>query len=229
VSRSGELNYLRAIGPDRARHAFDKPFAGGGCGPLLADFGTFASFFPPPPRTLLDLGCGTGWTSVFFARMGYDVTGVDLAPDMILAANANKARYGVENATFVTGDFERLDYENVFDCVALFAALHHAEDDAAVLRGAYRALRPGGVCVTAEPGVGHTKHPITRAAVAEQGVTERDMPPSRILRLGTQAGFSKGEAFPMIPDLRRGRLRALKWAIWAIAFPRRNGYAVLTK
>ncbi|HMD01346.1 MAG TPA: methyltransferase domain-containing protein [Candidatus Baltobacteraceae bacterium] len=229
MSREGELNYLRDIGPERARHAIDKPFSDAACGSLLADFGSFASLLPAPPGRLLDVGCGTGWTSVFLARMGYDVTGIDLAPDMIAAANANKERYGTPNVTFAVSDFEKLTYRESFDCVASYQSLHHAENDEAVIRGVFAALRPGGVFVTAEPGRGHARSPISQEAVRTHDVTERDMPPSRIIRLARQAGFSSGRIYPVPPDIRRDAARHLKWALGSLLFRRGGGYVVLVK
>ena len=229
MSREGELRYLQAIGPERARHAIDKPFSDGACGTLLTNFGTFVSLLPPPPRRLLDIGCGTGWTSVFLARMSYEVVGIDVAPDMIEAALANKDRYGTVNANFEVGDFEALPYRNEFDVVTSYHSLHHAEDEAAVIRSVFAALRPGGVFVTAEPGAGHARTATAQQAIVDCGVTEKDMPPSLIVKLATQAGFERGRIYPDPPDVRRDWARRLKWAIWSMVFPGRSGYVVLTK
>ncbi len=229
VPRQGEIEYLKSIGPDRARHALGKPFSDAACGAYLTEVGAFISLLPPPPRLLLDLGCGTGWTSVFFARMGYDVTGIDLAPDMIAAAEVNKRQHGLDNLSFLVGDFEDLNYENEFDCVTIYDALHHSENELSVLQGAYRALKSGGCCVTSEPGRGHVKNPITKNAVAEHNVTERDMPPATIVAAGRAAGFASFKVYPRPVDIRRDRLRLLKLLIESIVAPNRNGYVVLTK
>src|SRR5262249_40316386 len=71
-----------------------------------------------------------------------------------------------------------------FDSAVFYDSLHHAVDESAALRGAYRALRPGGVCVTSEPGAGHECSPEAREAVARYGVTEKSMPPRRVIELG---------------------------------------------
>jgi 2-polyprenyl-3-methyl-5-hydroxy-6-metoxy-1,4-benzoquinol methylase len=53
----------------------------------------------PTPATggqcLLDVGCGTGHWSLFFAQQGYEVTGVDICPEMIVEAQARKALRGL--------------------------------------------------------------------------------------------------------------------------------------
>ena len=40
-------------------------------------------FLPDPPARILDMGCGGGWTSIFFAKRGYEVVGQDISQDMI--------------------------------------------------------------------------------------------------------------------------------------------------
>src|SRR2546430_16388417 len=92
MAKSGEIKYLSNLGEAGVWHAANKPFSDPGCGRYLAELGAILALLPPPPARLLDLGCGTGWTSVFFARAGYEVVGLDLAPDMIEPAEANRAR-----------------------------------------------------------------------------------------------------------------------------------------
>src|SRR5512147_373992 len=122
---------MKNIGDEGARGAFDKPFSHFTCSKNLVDLGIVMHLLPPPPARLLDLGCGTGWTSVFFARRGYEVTGQDIAPDMVAAAEANRERHGLANLRFVVSDFEGLAFEGEFDCAVFFDSLHHAVDEEA--------------------------------------------------------------------------------------------------
>jgi len=34
-------------------------------------------------RAILDVGCGSGWLCEYFARFGYEVTGIDISPTLI--------------------------------------------------------------------------------------------------------------------------------------------------
>src|SRR5262249_7534861 len=70
---------------------------------------------------------------------------------------------------FLAADSEALAFESAFDAVIFFDSPHHAVDELAALRSAYRALRPGDVCVAPEPGRGH--HRRSREVGAERGVT----------------------------------------------------------
>jgi SAM-dependent methyltransferase len=196
MAKQGEIDYLARLGPEGAAHAGGKPFSDPGCGRMLADLGGVFMVLPPPPARLLDLGCGGGWTSVFLARRGYAVVGQDIAPDMVDVADANRAAAGPLDLSFVVSDYENLAFRDEFDGALFYDALHHAEDPAAALAAVHRALKPGGVLVTVEPGRGHAEAELSRRAVESFGVTERDMPPREIVRLARAAGFRGARVYP---------------------------------
>jgi len=191
--KQGEIDYMQNLGEEGANDAFDKPFSHHTCAKNLVDLGVIMALLPPAPARLLDLGCGTGWTSAFFARRGYHVTGQDIAPEMIQYAERNRARYEARNLEFIVSDYESMAFEVPFDCAVFYDSLHHAVDERAALQGVYRALRPGGVLITHEPGAGHSQSPESLRAMQLYGVTERDMPPFHIRELCKEIGFSKFE------------------------------------
>lgn len=191
--KQAEVGYMKAVGEEIARAAYDKPFSHLTCSKNLVDLGLIMSLFPQPPARLLDLGCGTGWTSAFFARRGYRVVGQDIAPDMIACAEQNKIRYEANDLDFVVSDYESLHFQAPFDCAVFYDSLHHAEDERAALQSVFRALRPGGVLVTHEPGEGHAKSAESLNAIKLYGVTEKDMPPAHIRDVCLSIGFSKFE------------------------------------
>lgn len=197
MAKRGEIEYLSRLGPDGARHARDKPFSDEHCGALLVDMGGLLTLLPPPPARVLDLGCGSGWTSAFLARRGYEVTGQDIAADMIALAESGRARESLANLRFVTSDYESLEFREEFDAAVFYDSLHHAVDPAAALAGAWRALKPGAVLITFEPGAGHAKTEAARQAVAAYDVTERDMPPRLVVELAARAGFRDARVHPM--------------------------------
>ena len=195
--KQGEVDYMRAIGDEAAQGAYNKPFSHFTCSKNLVDIGLIMALLPQPPARVLDLGCGTGWTSIFFARRGYSVVGQDIAPDMIDYAKRNRERYQAENLEFIVSDYESLRFVNEFDAAVFYDALHHAEDERAALASTYRALKPGGMLITHEPGIGHSKSPDSIRAMELYGVTEKDMPPSKIRALCKELGFSD---FKCLPD-----------------------------
>ncbi len=189
MPKQGEIDYIQKIGPVFAQQALDKPFSADVAGRYLMDIGAIMSILPQPPGRVLDIGVGTGWTSVFLALRGYTVVGQDIAPDMIALAEQNKVRYGVDNVTFVVGDFEDMPFSSEFDCALFYDALHHAVDERAAIAKAYHALKPGGICITVEPGEGHSQDPFSQEAMRLWGVTEKDMPPHHIITLAQEIGF----------------------------------------
>lgn len=56
----------------------------------------------PSGASVLDVGCGSGWTTVFLAESGFRATGVDLAPASIEDATSRARRYH-SPAAFATG------------------------------------------------------------------------------------------------------------------------------
>jgi SAM-dependent methyltransferase len=196
MAKLGEISYIAKLTDAEVRHAVHKPFSD----PYRADFlrqvAAILSILPPPPARLLDLGCGTGWTSTFFARSGYHVVGVDICPDMIRLAEDMRLHAGLENLRFLVSDYEELRFREEFDAAVFFDSLHHAVDEALAMRKAYEALRPGGCCITSEPGEGHHASEASRRAVSRFGVTEKDMPPFKVLALGEKAGFRESIVFP---------------------------------
>jgi SAM-dependent methyltransferase len=198
--KQSEVDYMQNLGEEGAVVAYDKPFSYFTCSKNLVDLGIIMALLPPPPARLLDLGCGTGWTSAFFARRGYRVIGQDIAPDMIRYAERNRARYEARNLDFLVSDYESMAFEEPFDCAVFYDSLHHAVDERAALQSVFRALRPGGVLITHEPGVGHSNSPDSLRAMQLYGVTEKDMPPFHIRDLCIEIGYSKFE-FLLDPTL----------------------------
>jgi S-adenosylmethionine-dependent methyltransferase len=68
-------------------------------------------------QRMLDIGCGFGLTSIRFSEQGHEVTGIDITPDMIDAAE-QKAKKKQLDTTFTIGkveDMERMFKKNDYD------------------------------------------------------------------------------------------------------------------
>jgi SAM-dependent methyltransferase len=78
----------------------------------------------------LDVGCGTGDTSIYLAQHGFDVTGVDFVERALDRARAKAAAAGAK-VRFVRGDVTRLRELSVGDGFALVAdnGLFHGLSD----------------------------------------------------------------------------------------------------
>ena len=76
-----------------------------------------------PDARLLDLGCGTGHWSAFFATLGFKVTGMDIAPEMIAAARAKH----IAGASFDVADAHKLPFDDgEFDVATAITTLRRS-------------------------------------------------------------------------------------------------------
>lgn len=106
----------------------------------------------PPGARILDVACGSGWLSEYFARLGYDVTGIDISPDLIRISE-DRVRglpYGVDPETalrcrFLVHDVESAPLGEKFDALVCYDAMHHFADEQAVARNLAAMLNLGGL------------------------------------------------------------------------------------
>jgi len=101
---------------------------------------------PQPGERILDLSTGTGWTSRSVARRGARVMGVDIAADLVAAAQSTAKAEGLaieyrigdaESLPFADGEFDAV----VSTCGVMFAS--RPEVAAAAQSGTSLALRLG--------------------------------------------------------------------------------------
>ncbi len=102
------------------------------------------------PGRLLDLGCGRGDHLDVFARLGFDVAGVDVSP----AAPGLAGNYPVEIAEL---ESDPLPFPpGSFDFVFSKSVVEHMNNPSCLLSKALEALRPGGTAVIMTPSWEHT-------------------------------------------------------------------------
>lgn len=97
----------------------------------------------PPGWHILDLACGRGRHARILSRLGYHVTGVDIAPRNVDYCR----RHAPPGATFLQGDMRHLEFRERFDGVLLlFTSFGYFtdEENEDVLRRTYQALKSGG-------------------------------------------------------------------------------------
>ncbi len=205
--KAGERSYYAQLGEEGRRHAKAKPFSDADCGRYLCNLGALLLMLGAPRRSVLDFGCGTGWTSLFLAKAGYDVTGVDISEDAVNLARERAIEEGVTGAHFIVADYEGFVASREYDYVLFYDALHHAEDEQEAVHAAWRALKPGGAMFAFEPGAGHSGSAGAKRAVETYGVHEKDMPPVYVWKLGKRAGFRRKLFLPLPHDAGRAVYR----------------------
>lgn len=128
--------------------------------------------FMPRDGPIIEAGCGNGNTARTIRSAGYDIEGVDFAPDVI---EANRAidpggRYRV-------GDVRSLPYES--DSLAGYISLgvvEHFDHETRrrILREAARCLRPGGVALVTVPYFNSLR--FVRYGLAPRRQVPKDLP-----------------------------------------------------
>lgn len=113
-----------------------------GCGDPV----TLASLLPG--QVVLDLGSGGGIDCFLAAQKvgstGY-VIGVDMTPQMVDRARANKAKLNVENVDFRLGEIENLPVADAaVDVVISNCVINLSPDKPRVFQEIFRVLKPGG-------------------------------------------------------------------------------------
>jgi len=99
----------------------------------------------PAGCNLLDVACGSGQVALWAARDGVNVTGVDIAPNLVQRARARAMAEGL-NARFVEGDAEALPFEDAgFDVVTSLVGAMFAPRPELVARELLRVCSPGGI------------------------------------------------------------------------------------
>jgi ubiquinone/menaquinone biosynthesis C-methylase UbiE len=98
----------------------------------------------PAGCQLLDVACGSGQVALWAARDGVNVTGVDLAPNLVQRANARARAEGL-NARFLEGDAENLPFgDGDFDVVTSLVGAMFAPRPELVACELLRVCSPGG-------------------------------------------------------------------------------------
>lgn len=72
----------------------------------------------PKQSKILDVGCGSGRFSIGAAQLGFSVTGIDITPAAIEAANKKAKDLKLNNINFIIGDMTDIKFkDNEFDYV----------------------------------------------------------------------------------------------------------------
>jgi SAM-dependent methyltransferase len=99
-----------------------------------------------PPLKALDLGSGDGTTALPLAQLGADVTGIDIARNLVDAGKRRAAEAGLENLRFQQGDATNLEGvpDHTFDLtLSVFGAMF-APKPFDVAKEMVRVTKPGG-------------------------------------------------------------------------------------
>jgi len=102
-------------------------------------------------KKILDVGCGLGEASAYFALQGASVTAYDLSPKMVETTEALAKKMGT-SVRGVVGAAEKIALEdNSFDFVYLGNLVHHVHEREGLWRQVHRLLKVGGKLISWDP------------------------------------------------------------------------------
>jgi len=132
------------------------------------------SLLPGAPNGhVLDVGCGYGATSLFFAReFGCRVQGISVSGRQVAHARASARREGLEDLTdFVIADAEHMRFPRAaFDLIWVMESSEHFNNRPRFFRRAAKSLREGGVLLLAAWSASDNAEPQALARVAEAAI-----------------------------------------------------------
>jgi 2-polyprenyl-3-methyl-5-hydroxy-6-metoxy-1,4-benzoquinol methylase len=168
------------------------------------------------PARILDVGCGSGWTTTFLAESGYSPVGIDLAPAMIEMAQRRTRRVGVE-ARFHVADMETFSLGERFDAMLVFDALHHTLRQEATVERVAEHLVPGGWVLFGEPSLLHYVSPGARRTHRDVGWVERGIGVRKLKHDCRAHGLGNFRRFFEGTGPYDSRLRGFAWQLVRLA------------
>lgn len=140
---------------------------------------------------VLDAGCGTGQWAIAFAKRGYVVSGIDIAPAMIERARQHSHDEGV-SVDWRVGDYTALVADDLpYDAIHARVSLQFVESAYETLLALGSALTPSGRLFVSVPGAASPIYSTTwRRFLPNEAVTINYITPWDLERLLAELGWT---------------------------------------
>lgn len=138
-------------------------------------------------KSILDIGCGNGISTINFSLKGYDVTAVEPDKSKTIGAEAIqllKTHYNLDNLKIYNVFAEDINFpDNTFDVVYVRQAMHHANHLNKFIEECVRVLKPNGLLLTIRDHVIYNKkdkhwflemHPLHKYYGGENAYTSKE-------------------------------------------------------
>lgn len=102
--------------------------------------------------TVLDVGCGTGRTSILLAKRGLKVDAIDIEPKIISIAKETTKEAGV-NVSYSVVDFTKksISLDKEYDLIVCSEVLEHVEDYKNIIENMHNFLKEDGTLIVTVP------------------------------------------------------------------------------
>ncbi len=102
-------------------------------------------YTPLAGKSVVDIGCGGGILAESMAKLGANVTGIDMSPELIQVANLHQQEEQLSIAYQVTTAEEMAARSPArFDVVTCLEMLEHVPDPRSILQAGATLVKPGG-------------------------------------------------------------------------------------
>lgn len=102
--------------------------------------------------SILDIGSGAGTISLFLAKQGYNVVGIDISQKAVEASIQSAKELGLETkVSFLNTDFKKFDYKRKFDVTICLEVIEHYKEDEKFLIKVYDLLKDNGLFILSTP------------------------------------------------------------------------------
>lgn len=103
---------------------------------------------------ILDFGCGVGAVSLFLAKCGHKVTGVDVSDKAIKIANKSAKLLKIDRLKFYTLKSGKKKINNKkFDLIICIEVIEHIKEDLELLIFLTKRLKKGGIFIISTPSI----------------------------------------------------------------------------
>lgn len=183
--------------------------------PLRVEF--IKQFQAIEKKAILDIGCGGGILSESLAKEGGNVTGIDLAEDVLTVARLHSLDTETKvNYHLISAEDHAQTHEEEYDIVTCMEMLEHVPDPASIIQSAAKAVKPGGWVFFSTLNRNYKSYLLAIFA-AEQVLNlvpkgththEKFIQPSELDAMARQAGLflKEGAGIDFNPLLKRYRL-----------------------
>lgn len=139
-----------------------------------------AKYFPSA-SSFFEVGCGTGFV---LREVGRKFPRMRLTGGEVFENGLKIASKRVPGAEYVQVDATRMPFNEEFDVVGAFDVVEHIDDDEAVLRGLYQAVRTGGGVMLTVP-----QHRFLWSAADDHAHHKRRYSRAELVEKAERAGF----------------------------------------